>query len=52
MNKKKKPYEKPQLKAVKMMEVGAALCCRATAVTCSQTSRTGTGKGQRTTNSS
>ena len=52
MEKKKRVYQKPELKAVKMLEVGAALCCRATAGTCSNTTRNATGKGQRTSTSS
>ncbi|MDD5730494.1 MAG: hypothetical protein PHN57_05150 [Candidatus Omnitrophica bacterium] len=52
MKAKQKKYEKPELKAVKMLEVGAALCCRATTGTCSNTNRTSRGKGQRTVTSS
>lgn len=48
----KKPYEKPKVKAIKMLEVGAALCCRATLVTCSAVTRNSRGKGQRTSTSS
>jgi hypothetical protein len=31
---KKKAYEKPELKALKMLEVAAAQCCRTTVGTC------------------
>lgn len=34
MKDKKKKYEKPQLSAIKMLEVGAASCCRTTLGTC------------------
>jgi len=52
MTDNKKPYEKPKVKAIKMLEVGAALCCRATLVTCSAPTRNSRGKGQRTSTSS
>ncbi|MDD5237054.1 MAG: hypothetical protein PHU91_05270 [Candidatus Omnitrophica bacterium] len=48
MKKSKKSYEKPELKAVSMLEVGATTCCRATPGTCSNTNRTSRGKGSRT----
>lgn len=48
MNKKKKKYQKPILEEVKMLEVGAALCCKTTVVTCSSTDKSNSGKGQRT----
>ncbi len=52
MEKKKRVYQKPELKAVKMLEVGAALCCRASVGTCSIATRNSRGKGQRTSTSS
>ena len=34
MDKAKKIYEKPELKSIKMLEVGAARCCRTTTLLC------------------
>ena len=39
MSSKKKKYEKPELKAVKMLEVGAASCCRTTIAICNNAVR-------------
>jgi hypothetical protein len=48
---KKKSYEKPKIREIKMLEVGAALCCRATFGSC-PSSGAKTVKGQRTSTSS
>ncbi|MBP7056393.1 MAG: hypothetical protein KBB52_06040 [Candidatus Omnitrophica bacterium] len=40
----KKTYKKPVLKTVKMIEVGAASCCRTTNGTCPQSVRSNQGK--------
>ncbi|MFH0888384.1 MAG: hypothetical protein V1871_04175 [Planctomycetota bacterium] len=48
MEKQKKLYGKPLLKAIKIMEVGAATCCKSTASTCKNNNKTGLSKGQRT----
>ena len=34
VDKPKKNYEKPELKSIKMLEVGAARCCRTTTGLC------------------
>jgi hypothetical protein len=44
---KKKIYEKPKLEPIKMLEVSALLCCRATNATCSASNRNGKGKSRR-----
>jgi len=48
MNKSKKPYAKPVLKAIKIMEVGAATCCRTTVGSCATNTKNNLSKGQRT----
>ena len=45
MNKKKKPYQKPKLEELKMLEVGAVLCCKTSIASCTVATRGG--KGQR-----
>ncbi|MEW6088942.1 MAG: hypothetical protein AB1498_11635 [bacterium] len=47
MQNKKKIYGKPKLEPVKMLEVGALLCCRATIFTCSVANRNSKGKSRR-----
>jgi hypothetical protein len=39
MQKKDKIYEKPELKPIKMLEVGAAQCCRMTVQLCNNAVR-------------
>jgi hypothetical protein len=39
MQNKKKIYQKPQLQSIKMLEVGAANCCRTTNGTCNNALR-------------
>jgi len=47
MDKKKKPYQKPNLEELKMLDVGAALCCKSSLTMCSTNQRNSAGKGQR-----
>ncbi|MCM8780516.1 MAG: hypothetical protein NC908_01140 [Candidatus Omnitrophica bacterium] len=52
MSNKKDIYQKPELKPIRMLEVGAALCCRATAGACTNTVRAAQPGKQRTSTSS
>ena len=51
-NNKKRPYMAPQLGGLNVIEAGSALCCKATAATCSNPAKNGSGKGQRTSSTS
>ncbi len=52
MEKKKKPYEKPELKGKIAFEASGVICCKLTNATCSNAGRDSLGKGTRTTNTS
>jgi hypothetical protein len=46
--KAKRPYQTPKLYSVSAIEAGSALCCKSTLATCTNAAKSGSGKGQRT----
>ena len=50
--KRKRTYETPKLHSVNAIEAGSALCCKASTATCSNSAKSGSGKGQRTSTTS
>lgn len=51
-NKTKRRYEPPKLHSVSAIEAGSATCCKTTAATCSNSAKSGGGKGSRTSTTS